>query len=276
MAVVLAGLGWPLLSAADTHIFVGAAGEKQGDKATFSNGFLFDATKNTYYLPQILRTNGLNKGYYRGDALTFSALPATIPNGGPIQGHAAFGARLAVQVVSVSGPPGGSFGFWEGDGESDLGILTFSVPVGTTNGSDYLVVSENGGEPGTDPYGHIHGREFTTTLPGTYLVGLRAIDLSTNGLGGGPIHAPSDVFLLRFQAGLRIDGVQAVSNKITFSFRSPPAISNVLEASSSPVAGPWLPVGLPLRGNNNQQFLTDTNPPTGNRFYRLRLLNNLP
>lgn len=261
---------------ADTHIYVGAVSTNQGGQAFFSNGALFDSTLSSYSLPQILRTNGLNAGHYRGDALTFSALAATIPNGGPIPGHAAFGAQLGVQVVSVAGPPGGSFAFWEGDGESDLGTITFSVPVGTTNGSNYLVVSENNGEPDTDPYGHIHGRQFTTSAPGTYLVGFRVLDLSANGTGGGPIQSPSDVLLVRFQAGLRIETLQRLTNRVTVSFRSLLAISNVLEASSSIGPGNWQTVAGPLRGNNNVQTLTESNAPAGPRYYRLRRLNNLP
>lgn len=275
--LVVLGFGAGLLpSRADTHIHAGALGTNLNDRLHFSNGSAFDAAQTSYSFPQILRTNGLNAGYYRGDVLTFDALAGTPPNGGPIPGHAAFGSRLAVQVVSVSGPPGGRFAFWEGDGESDLGAITFSVPVGTTNGAHYLLISENGGEPDTDPYGHIHGREFTTSLPGTYLVGLRVIDVSGNGTGGGPIHSPSDVLKIRFQAGLRIEAMQTLTNRVTVSFRSPPAISNVLEATTSLASSNWLPVAGPLRGNNNLQSLTDTNVPAGNRYYRLRQLNNLP
>ena len=267
---------WTLTCRADTHIYAGALGTNQNDKLYFSNGVLFDATKSSFAFPQILRTNGLNAGFYRGDVLTFSALAGTIPNGGPIPGYAAFGAQLAVQVASVEGPAGGSFAFWEGDGESDLGVITFSVPVGTTNGTDYLIISENNGAPGTDPYGHIHGREFTASAPGTYIVGFRVIDISTNGVGGGPIQAPSDVLPVRFQAGLRIETIQTQTNRVTVSFRSPPAISNVLEAASTIDSGNWLTVAGPLRGNNNLQFLTETNTPATNRYYRLRVLNNLP
>jgi hypothetical protein len=107
-------------------------------------------------------------------------------------------------------------------------------------------------------------------------VGFRVIDLSTNGVGGGPIQSPSDILPVRFQAGLRIETIQTFTNRVTVSFRSPPAISNVLEATSAIGSGTWLPVAGPLRGNNNLQFLTETNPPGVNRFYRLRLLNNLP
>lgn len=275
--LVALGLGvCALPGRADTHIFSGALGTNQNDRLHFSNGGAFDATLGSYSFPQVLRTNGLNAGHYRGEVISFTALPALPANGGPIPGHAAFGARLAVQVVSVEGPAGGSFAFWEGDGESDLGTITFSVPVGTTNGVDQFLVSENNGAPDADPFGHIHGREFTTSLPGTYLVGFRVIDVSRNGAGGGPIHAPSDILKVRFQAGLRIEAMQVFTNRVTVSFRSPPGISNVLESSSSIGPGGWLPVSGPLRGNNNLQVLTDTNATGGNRFYRLRLLNNLP
>ena len=274
--VALAGGGLSLPARADTHIYAGALGTNQNDKLNFSNGALFDARLSSISLPQVLRTNGLNAGYYRGDLLTFSALAATPENGGPIPGHATFGAELAVQVVNVDGPPGGSFAFWEGDGESSLGNITFSLPVGATDGSNYLIISENGGDPEIDPYGHIHGRAFTASLPGTYVVGFRVIDISTNGAGGGPIHAPSDVLPVRFQAGLRIEGIQSFTNRVTVSFRAVPGISNVLEAADSFPPGNWQPAAAPLRGNNNLQSFTDTNGPTGTRIYRIRQLNTLP
>jgi hypothetical protein len=277
LVLVLLGLGaCSLPSRADTHIYAGALGTNQNDACYFSNGSQFDATLSGYALPQILRTNGLNAGYYRGDALTFSALAATPRNGGPIPGCAASGARLAVQVVSVDGPPGGSFAFWEGDGESDLGIITFSVPVGTTNGTNFLVISENRGEPGADPYGHIHGREFTASAPGIYIVGFRVIDLSTNGVGGGPIQSPSAILPVRFQAGLRVDSIQTFTNRVVVSFRSPPGISNLLEAADSVISGNWQPAAAPLRGNNSLQTFTDTNTPTEIRLYRIYQINNLP
>ncbi|MFO1500113.1 MAG: hypothetical protein U1G07_17275 [Verrucomicrobiota bacterium] len=261
---------------ADTHLYVGALNTNQNGKCSFSNGGLFDASASGVSLPQVLRTNGLNAGYFRGDALTFSALAATTSNGGPIPGAAALGARLAVQVVGVAGPPGGSFAFWEGDGESDLGNVTFSVPVGTTNGTNYVVISENHGESGADPYGHIHGRQFTTSAPGTYIVDFRVIDLSANGAGGGPIQSPSDLLPVRFQAGLRIESVQAFNRKIAVSFRSPPGISNQLESTDSMASENWQPAAAPLRGNNNLQTVTDTNGAAAERFYRIRQLNNLP
>lgn len=261
---------------ADTHLYAGAVSTTPGSKLYFSNGSVFDATLSRIALPQALRTNGLNAGYYRGDNVTFSALAALPENGGPIVGHASFGAWLAVQVVNVEGPEGGSFAFWEGDGESDLGKITFNVPVGTTDGTDLLIISENSGDPGSDPYGHIHGREFTTSLPGTYLVGFRVVDLSTNGPGGGPIHLPSDVLKVRFQAGPFIETSQMSSNRLTLSFRSPPGISNAVETAATLDSVNWLAVGAALRGNNSLQSVTLTNLPDGHRFYRLRQVNYLP
>jgi len=276
--LVVLGLGvlMALPGRADTHIYAGALGTNQNDKLYFANGGSFDATMSSMALPQVLRTNGLNAGYYRGDSVTFSALPALVESGGPIPGHAAFGAQLAIQMVSVQGPPGGSFAFWEGDGESALGNITFSELVGATSGTNFLIISQNGSEPDTDPYGHIHGREFTASAPGTYLVGFRVIDVSTNGAGGGPIHSPSDVLPIRFQAGLKIQNIQNLTNRVSVSFRSPPGISNLLEAVDSFTSTNWQPAAPPLRGNNALQSFTDTNAPTRNRFYRIRQLNNLP
>ncbi len=277
LGLLVLGLGaCALPGRADTHIYAGATGTNQGERCAFGNGRSFDATLTRFALPQVLRTNGLNAGHYRGDALTFSALAATPENGGPIPGAAAFGAQLAIEVVSVAGPPGGSFAFWEGDGESDLGTITFSLSVGTTNATNHLVISENGGQPGTDPYGHIHGREFTTSAPGTYLVGFRVIDLSTNGTNSGPIHAPSDVLLVRFQAGVRIEDTRYLTNQVAVTYRSPPGISNVLEAVDALGDTPWSPAAPPQRGNNGLQTFIDGTPPISQRFYRIRQLNTLP
>jgi len=275
----------PFTAHADIHIFAGALGTNQNDKLNFSNGAAFDATSTAFAFPQILRLNGLNAGYYRGEIgqITFSSLAGTIGNGGPIPGCAAPGAQLAVQVVSVSGPAGGSFQFWEGSGlsgfgadGSDLGMITFNVPVGTTDGTNIFVISENGGAPGTDPYGHIHGREFTTSLPGMYVVGLRLVDISSNGTNGGPIHSASDVLPVRFQAGLRIESFQIFTNRATVTFRSPTAISNILEATDSLVPASWQAIGSGLKGNSSLQSISDTNISRPGRVYRLRQINNGP
>jgi hypothetical protein len=113
-------------------------------------------------------------------------LAATAGYEGPVPGAPALGALIFAQIVSVEGPVGGAFAFWDTGATSP----TISVPVGSAN-TNLHRISENDGSPGSDPYGHIHGQQLTATRPGLYTVAFRAFDLSTNGAGGGPIHLPS-------------------------------------------------------------------------------------
>ena len=265
----------PVRVAADTHIYAGAVGTNLNDALVFTVASLFD-THSGYSLPMVLRTNGFNSGFYRGDSLTFTALSATDLGTGQVLGRALLGSRLAVQLVSVSGPPGGAVQFWEGDEENPGNQITFNVPVGETRGSNAFVISENDGAPGSDPYGHIHGREFTTSAGGLYTVGFRLIDVSTNGIGGGPMHSPSAVLPIYFQAGPVIESIARATNGVRVLFRSAPGVTNVLEASPTPVGGEWTAITAGLRGNSTLQSLVDPNPGPALRFYRLQLLNTPP
>lgn len=260
---------------ADTHIYAGAAGTNRNDALVFTVASLFEAGAG-YQLPMVLRTTGNNAGYYRGDALTFTALAATELGTGQLPGRALLGSRLAVQLVSVDGPAGGEVAFWEGDGENAGNQITFRVPVGTTDSTNALVISENDGAPGSDPYGHIHGREFTTTLPGLYRVGFRLIDLSTNGPGGGPLHAPSEILRIYFQAGPTIESIETLALGARVYFRSAPGVTNVLESTDGLDPAGWVAVSAGLRGNSTRQSLLDAREGNGPRFYRLRLLNIPP
>jgi hypothetical protein len=275
----LAGMIWAIVSQtatrADTHFYAGAVGTNLNDQLLFTNGSLYNP-QSGYKLPMLLRTNGLNAGYFRGDSLTFTALSATDLGTGQVLGRALLGSRLAVELVSASGPDGGSVQFWEGDGDNPGNQVTFHLPVGQTNGTFRFVISENDGSPKSDPYGHIHGREFTVDRPGLYQVEFRLVDISTNGPGGAPLHSPSSVLPILFQAGPTIESVQRTNNGVRVLFRSAPGVTNVLEAADSPDSGPWTLLTKGLRGNSTLQFLTDTNPPAGARFYRLRLLNLPP
>ncbi len=274
--ILLILLYWPLGSAqADTHIFAGAVGTNVQDALQFTTGHLYD-TQSGYRFPMVLRDRGLNAGYFRGDVLTFTALSSTDLGTGQLVGRALLGSRLAVEVVEVLGPEGGSFDFWEGDGENPGNQITFRVPVGTTNGVSFLVISENDGAPGSDAYGHIHGRAFTATLPGRYTVGFRLKDVSTNGPVGGPLHSPSAVLRMYFQAGPTIESLESTPAGLRVSFRSAPGVTNVLEATDSLAVPTWAPIGTGLRGNTTLQSLTDPNPADAGRFYRLRLLNIPP
>jgi hypothetical protein len=75
---------------------------------------------------------------------------------------------------------------------------------------------------------------------------------------------------------MRIESIQTFTNRSVISFRSPPGISNQLEAANSFPPTNWQSVGFGLKGNNALQTLTDTNINNSARFFRLRQLNNLP
>jgi hypothetical protein len=266
----------PILSSAQhIHVNAGAVSLDPGSQLDFFNGSRY-VTNSGYDVSCRFATNGTYAGYYFNEGLTFTALPGTLLNGGPAVGRAAFGAHLVLRVVSVDGPAGGSFGFWESPGDDlDAEALTFSVPVGEHAGTQEIPLSQNNGEPGADPYGHIHGRIYTTTLPGLYIVGFQIRDTSTNGPGGGPIHVPSDLYPMYFQAGVTITSVALTAAGCQISF---PTDSNInsgvsyLVEGTADLANPasWQRVGDPILADDH--FHTVTLPVTATAaFFRLRV-----
>src|SRR4026208_1564028 len=99
----------------------------------------------------------------------------------------------------LAAPSGGAFGFWDAGSTAP----TESVQLGETS-TNLFRLTEADGSPGTDPYGHIHGRRMSATRPGIYAIGFQVFDTSINGVNGGPIHRPSDVLPVVFQAGINI------------------------------------------------------------------------
>ncbi len=177
------------------HLNVGAAGQNPGDPLIFSNGA--DFVPATGWTKSLTFTNGGKyAGYWQGN-VTLTALATTVTNGGPALNAALPGSFLNAEIVSVTGPAGSSFGFWE----SGSLTPTYSIPSGTLDGHFSYVLSDaklGAGMVGGDPFGHIHGRRFTVDMAGDYTVGFRAFDTSINGAGGGPLHGPSDIVLVGF------------------------------------------------------------------------------
>ncbi len=187
-------------------------------------------------------------------AITLIAVPATVPNGGPVAGHAALGSRLALQLVSLAGPAEGTLRLWEA-GQSQPCL---SLSVGTAEGTNCVVLSQNEGEPGADPYGCIEGRHLTIDLPGLYCLGFRLLDLSTNGLAGDPIHPASPVYHVYLQAGLAIHALARQGVAATALFGGDAAKTFYLERSPAPgPAATWQTVAGPLTGTSRLQSLTD-------------------
>jgi len=194
------GIGLAAIGAQAQHINAGAVSTNQGGQLYFQNGASFVNTSG--FVASLNYSNsGTYAGFFNIGGLTFTALARTNAAGPPSPAAAAFGSFLQLRLETViSGPAGGTFSFWE-----DLaGSPTLSLGVGQTVGTGNLFplsdASLGAGLPGGDPYGHLHGRRYTATLPGDYLVGFRIVDTSNNGFGGGPIQSDSDLFLMTFRA----------------------------------------------------------------------------
>jgi hypothetical protein len=247
------------------HLQIGAENATQGaplffdDEAQLATNFNFISTLS-------FTNAGKYAGYFQPGGITTAVLPATANNGGPFPNAPAPGSRIFVQIVSISGPAGGEFGFWE----TNALRPTFTVSCGTTDGTNAYCASENDGSTGSDPYGHIHGRAFTATIPGLYVVGLRAFDGSTNGLNGGPIHAPSDIFYIQFQAGVMIASFDVNDSAATITFGATGGQNFSLEYATNLSPANWQSVGLgSIAGDDYLHSFVDNNATNATRFYRV-------
>jgi hypothetical protein len=196
------------------------------------------------------------------------AVPATASNGGPVTNHAALGSHMEMQLVSLAGPAQGSLSFWE-SGNMQPAI---TLAVGETAGTGRLVLTQNEGQPGCDPYGAIPGRHLAANRSGLYCLGFRIVDTSTNGPAGGPLHADSPLYFMYFQAGVTISQLTCQGTTAKAWFGGEPGKSFYLERCSS--LGPtllWETVAGPLTGASNLQSLTDPAIPNGLGLFRLRV-----
>ncbi len=196
IATLLLGLALSATTASAQHIHAGAFSTAQDSQLYFTDGANFVNTSG--YVKQLLYSgSGTFAGFYNGSLVPVAASSNPMNGEDYSPNHAALGSFLELRIESViSGPDGGEFGFWQS------GVQQTSLGVGDT-GTFQLDLSDaaNGaGIPGNDPYGHLHGRRWTATKAGVYDVGFRLYDTSVNGAGGGPIHTPSDLFVVRFEA----------------------------------------------------------------------------
>jgi hypothetical protein len=246
------------------HLNAGAVSTKQNDKLIFDNAA--DFVSSSGYVKTLTYTNGATyAGYYQGN-VTLTALPQTPLNAGPVPNAPALGSYIQVQLVSVEGPTGGAFGFWD----TGATTPTISLSSGET-GTNMFRLTESDGSPGSDPYGHIHGRRLTATKPGIYTVGFKLFDTSTNGVGGGPIHTPSDVLKVYFQADVNILSLEPDVDHSHIRFSAPVGSNWQLEVSDS--LGPhanWASVGASIAGDDYFHEVEDEHAVQGERYYRMR------
>lgn len=261
-----------LLAADHAHINAGAVSTNRGAQLIWANGADFVASSG--YVKTLDYTNaGVYTGYFQQN-ITLTALPATAANAGPDPQTPALGSFIRAKMTCLEAPSGGQFAFW------DTGATQPSISLGAAQSSTNMwALSQNDGSPGSDPYGHIHGRRFTATRPGIYKVTFQAIDTSTNGIGGGPIHTPSVELPVWFQAGVNMVSVEPDFEEGHVHVRFGARLGYSWQVQSSPLLGPqanWQPAGNPITGDDVFIQMIHQGDPGTNRFYRVTATPIIP
>jgi hypothetical protein len=248
------------LNAQHLHFVAGVEAPIPGAKllAVNSNDFVLDSG---YVRTMTLATTGARAGLW-SVSHPFIVAAATPP---AEEGAPAFGSWIHMGMVSATGPAGGELAFWEVNATSP----TIRLRVGET-GTNLWHISENDGSPGSDPYGHIHGRNFTASKPGLYIIAFRFVDRSTNGIGGGPIHTPSELIYVAFQADITLSQPAKQADAFTVRVGTQLGRSFTLEYTSDlGPAATWV-TGASVSGNDHFQVLTDNGAGGERRFYRVQ------
>lgn len=255
---------------AHDHINSGAQSEAQGSALYFPNGDRYSTAQGWVCF---LDKQDVTSGWSFTDGVTFGSLPGTVSTGGPVVGHAAFGAFLELEFVDLKGPKGGTLAVWQRDEE--FGTLTALLEL-TTGGSpkgQRIPLTESDGSPAADPYGHIHGREFWVDQPGLYVLRVRLVDSSTHGLNQGPIHSPSEILSLYLQSRATLQGELRADGQVQVTFAVRAYEAWVLEESAELATGSvWREVHRV--GGFNRSFLETwiPEPTVAARYYRLKQL----
>ncbi len=195
-------------------------------------------------------------------------------------GHAHTGAWIWVEIVSVKGPAGGHFGFWNQNQSLYFDTPSVSLAANEPTGNPRFVVSEGIDDASEDPSGHIHGRSWTADKAGDYYVGLRLIDRSTTGPGGGPWHAPGRIHEFHFRAGpdFQPTGQRVTGQGYVLSWPSRMGISVqsgqtgmvfTILRSTTLAPGEWTPIGTITGTTGETISFTDPSPPPAKVFYQL-------
>jgi hypothetical protein len=164
-----------------------------------------------------------------------------------------------IELVSVQGPAGGNFAFWEagattptwsraaGWSSAQGGIPTFPVVVG--------------GE------GHTHGRAFTMDKPGSYAVTFRAVE--TNG-AAEPSAEHTFVFRAQQPPQLSISTTDGKAN-LEFTSRllnTSRPLNYDLQVCTNLPSGVWTSVVL-VQGDGGPKLVNDPMAGRPRAFYRL-------
>jgi surface-anchored protein len=171
----------------------------------------------------------------------------------------ATGANPRIEILSVVGPSGGNFSFWEVNANQP----TWSRPSGwsSTQGSvPSFMVMVNGDN-------HVHGRCFTMDKPGTYTVTFRAVATA-----GGFTPSASKTVTFRAQQPPQLSIAKSGSN-VLLSFTNRDGFACDLQVSTNLTVGSW--TNVPARefmigtGARTNLILTNGASTNPNAFYRL-------
>lgn len=178
--------------------------------------------------------------------LTFSAFDNISPPPG--------GALVRVDVLSVVGPDGGNFSFWEAGATTP----TWRRASGWSESDRPAIYASEDGSG----YGHIHGRAFSMDRAGIYEVTFQAVDE----LGH---HTPSTPFVVQFTA---IDPPQlfiaAAGPTLTLSFPSRPDLVYDLQSSTTLDTYNWTTIDTKDGDGGDVEF-SDSLDNRPKVFYRL-------
>ena len=154
-----------------------------------------------------------------------------------------------IELVSVQGPAGGNFAFWEVGATTP----TWSRAAGWS--------SAQGGIPTFPVVGHAHGRAFTMDKPGSYAVTFRAVE--TNGAA-----EPSAEHTIIFRAQQPPQlSISTTDGKANLEFTSRP-LNYDLQVCTNLPSGVWTSVVL-VQGDGGPKLVNDPMAGRPWAFYRL-------
>jgi len=185
-------------------------------------------------------------GYYANE-LTFSAEANVL--------EPADGANPVIEILSITGPSGAVFSFWEVSQTSP----TWSRPTGWTPGIPTTIPTIVGGN------NHIHGRAFTTNVTGNFTISYRAVDANN-------IFQPSAPATLTIQAlptpPLQI---QAQAGSVVLTFKSRLNLNYDIQSSTTLAPGSWSTLDglIPIEGDGSDVQIQDPMASRPRVFYRL-------
>ena len=162
-----------------------------------------------------------------------------------------------IELVSVQGPAGGNFAFWEVGATTP----TWSRAAGWNSAQDDIPlfpVIVNG-------EGHAHGRAFTMDKPGTYTVTFRAVDAARKFSASAN---KTITFVAQQPPQLSIT---VAGGTVSLSFTSRPKLVYELQVCTDLASGIWTGVEPPtfIYGYGDLKNMSDPMADRPRAFYRL-------